>query len=430
MSYGQAAEIVRTIERRGFRAYLVGGCVRDLWMHRQANDWDIASSARPEQIMDIFGEDVLPTGIKHGTVTLKAGDGMYEITTFRTEGGYSDGRHPDWVSYAGTIEEDLSRRDFTVNAMAMSGDGQLVDPYDGAGDIERGLIRCVGDARIRFEEDGLRILRALRFASVLGFSIETQTAHAIHAESFRLKSIAAERILSEMNKLLCGKCCREVLLRYPDVLGVFIPELLTFTDLDSRPYHDLYAQLVDTLAAVRPDSVLRWAILLDIPEKVNSFTVFGNKEIDDSATPEGGAVAAEAICTRLRMKRKDRENICALVKWSEAELPATKRELAAALLALGKENFQRLLEWKLAENLSRAANRPWQRQRIEEAVSFWEAVQRENRCLRREDLAVSGADLAARGYSGSEIGQSLYDLLLRVLAGELPNDRDRLLALL
>ena len=175
MSREQAQIIISEIENRGFQAYLVGGCVRDLLLGRIPEDWDIASSARPEQIMEIFGDKAYPTGLKHGTVTVKTDREAFEITTFRTEGSYSDGRHPDAVTFARTIEEDLSRRDFTVNAMAIDSAGRLVDPYDGAGDLTRRLIRCVGEPERRFTEDALRILRGLRFASVLHFSIEKST---------------------------------------------------------------------------------------------------------------------------------------------------------------------------------------------------------------------------------------------------------------
>ena len=195
MSREQAQNIIRDIEKRGFRAYLVGGCVRDLLLGRMPEDWDIASSARPEQIMEIFGAQALPTGLKHGTVTVKTWDGAYEITTFRTDGAYSDGRHPDAVAYTKTIEEDLSRRDLTINAMAISSSGRLVDPFDGAGDLARRVIRCVGKAERRFSEDALRILRAIRFASVLDFSVEEATRQAIHKQAALLKKIAAERIL-------------------------------------------------------------------------------------------------------------------------------------------------------------------------------------------------------------------------------------------
>ena len=276
MSREQAQNIIRDIEKRGFRAYLVGGCVRDLLLGRMPEDWDIASSARPEQIMEIFGAQALPTGLKHGTVTVKTWDGAYEITTFRTDGAYSDGRHPDAVAYTKTIEEDLSRRDITINAMAISSSGRLVDPFDGAGDLARRVIRCVGKAERRFSEDALRILRAIRFASVLDFSVEEATRQAIHKQAALLKKIAAERILVEMNKLLCGTGCREVLLSYPDVLGVFMPELLPCVGFDQKNIHhcyDLYTHITYAVAAIAPEPVLRWTMLLHDIGKVDTFTV-------------------------------------------------------------------------------------------------------------------------------------------------------------
>ena len=175
MGRKQAQKVIDSIEASGFQAYFVGGCVRDTLLGREPGDWDIASSARPEQIMDIFGADAIPTGCKHGTVTVRSGGETFEVTTFRTDGQYTDGRHPDRVTFADAIEEDLARRDFTINAMAMNKDGRIIDLYDGAGDLKRGIIRCVGDAGTRFWEDALRILRALRFASTLGFTIEPST---------------------------------------------------------------------------------------------------------------------------------------------------------------------------------------------------------------------------------------------------------------
>ena len=279
MSREQAQSILKTIEGRGYRAYLVGGCVRDLLLGREPEDWDIASAARPEQIMEIFGAAAFPTGLKHGTVTVKAADGAYEITTFRTDGSYSDGRHPDAVKFAKTIDEDLARRDLTINAMALDSAGNIVDPFDGAGDLKRRVVRCVGDARERFREDALRILRAMRFASVLGFSVEEATSLAIHSQAELLERIAAERILVEMNKLLCGQRCKEVLLDYSDVLGIFIPELLPCVGFSQQNVHhcyDIYTHTAYAVDAIRPEPILRWTMLLHDIGKV----AIGNKILE------------------------------------------------------------------------------------------------------------------------------------------------------
>ena len=333
MSREQAQNIIRDIEKRGFRAYLVGGCVRDLLLGRMPEDWDIASSARPEQIMEIFGAQALPTGLKHGTVTVKTWDGAYEITTFRTDGGYSDGRHPDAVAYTKTIEEDLSRRDLTINAMAISSSGRLVDPFDGAGDLARRVIRCVGKAERRFSEDALRILRAIRFASVLDFSVEEATRQAIHKQAALLKKIAAERILVEMNKLLCGTGCREVLLSYPDVLGVFMPELLPCVGFDQKNIHhcyDLYTHITYAVATIAPEPVLRWTMLLHDIGKVDTFTVDAAGSGHFYGHPQRSAAMAEEICRRMRMRNADREEIVKLIRWHDRDIPVTEKGIGSA----------------------------------------------------------------------------------------------------
>lgn len=307
MGREQATRIIEILEKAGFPAYFVGGCVRDTLLGREPEDWDIASAARPEQVMALFGADALPTGCKHGTVTVKCGGEAFEVTTFRTDGRYSDGRHPDQVTFAGSIREDLARRDFTINAMAMEKGGRILDLYGGIRDLKGETVRCVGNARIRFEEDALRILRALRFAATLGFAIELSTAEAIHREARLLERVAAERILAEMNKLLCGKGCREILLAYPDVLGVFLPELLPCVGFDQRNIHhcyDLYTHTVLSVDGVAAEPVLRWTMLLHDIGKVNTFTEDERGQMHFYGHPKVSAAMAEDICTRLRMRKR------------------------------------------------------------------------------------------------------------------------------
>lgn len=433
MSREQAQNIIRDIEKRGFRAYLVGGCVRDLLLGRMPEDWDIASSARPEQIMEIFGAQALPTGLKHGTVTVKTWDGAYEITTFRTDGAYSDGRHPDAVAYTKTIEEDLSRRDLTINAMAISSSGRLVDPFDGAGDLARRAIRCVGKAERRFSEDALRILRAIRFASVLDFSVEEATRQAIHKQAPLLKKIAVERILVEMNKLLCGAGCREVLLSYPDVLGVFMPELLPCVGFDQKNVHhcyDLYTHTAYAAAAIAPEPVLRWTMLLHDIGKVDTFTVDAAGSGHFYGHPQRSAAMAEEICRRMRMRNADREEIVKLICWHDRDIPVTEKGIGSAVSALGEESFRRLLQVKRADNLAQAE----QFRRLGEKITAAEEILREllqkKSCLQLKDLAINGHDLLARGYAGCEVGAALQSLLQMVIGGEIENSREALLSAL
>ncbi len=433
MGREQATKIIDALEREGFRAYFVGGCVRDTLLGREPGDWDMASDARPEQVMEIFGADAVPTGCKHGTVTVRCGGESFEVTTFRTDGAYSDGRHPDQVTFAGTIEDDLARRDFTINAMAMDKDGRILDLYDGAGDLKCGIIRCVGDAEKRFQEDALRILRALRFASTLGFTIEPSTAAAIHREAGLLKKIAAERILAEMNKLLCGKGCREILLAYPDVLGVFLPELLPCVGFDQKNIHhcyDLYTHTVMAVASVEPSPILRWTMLLHDIGKVNTFTVDAERQGHFYGHPQVSADMAEDICTRLRMRKKDREDIVTLIAWHDRDIPVTEKGIGSAVRALGEENFRRLLSVKRADNRAQAPEFSWVQQKIDQAEAILETLAQKNSCLHRKDLAVKGNDLTALGYTGREIGAALEWLLESVIAGEIENDRASLLTAL
>lgn len=433
MSRNGALDILKTIEGRGYRAYLVGGCVRDLLLGREPEDWDIASSARPEQIMEIFGEDAVPTGVKHGTVTVKSAGEGYEVTTFRTEGQYSDGRHPDSVAFAQSIEEDLSRRDFTVNAMAMDKNGEIIDPFGGKEDLSRGVIRCVGEAQVRFSEDALRILRGIRFASVLRFAVESNTHRAIHQQARLLQQIAAERILTEMDKLLCGGGCRDVLLAYSDVIGIFIPELLPCVGFDQKNRHHcytLYEHIARATAEVPADPVLRWAMLLHDIGKVKTFTVDSAGQGHFYGHPDASADMAEEICRRLRMRRRDREDIVTLIRWHDRSIPVTEKGIGSAVLELGEKNFRRLLQVKRADNLAQAPEYREICGKINEAEKLLKRMLAEKHCLKLTDLAVNGRDIMALGYSGRAVGQMLQMLLAQVISGETENRREALLSAL
>ena len=231
--------ILQTLNSAGHEAYLVGGCVRDLLRGVEPHDWDICTSALPEETERCFADRrVIETGLKHGTVTVLEEGEPYEITTYRTEGPYSDSRRPDFVRFVPGLEEDLARRDFTMNAIAMDLQGNLRDPYGGVDDIKAGLIRCVGEPGHRFQEDGLRVMRALRFAAVFGYEIEEQTAETGHENRAMLNRVAEERINVELHKLLVGKDAGNVLRQYPDVFCQFWPELGPLVTLEQHnPLH-------------------------------------------------------------------------------------------------------------------------------------------------------------------------------------------------
>ena len=234
-----ARQVLQTLTAAGHEAYLVGGCVRDLLRGVEPHDWDICTSALPEETESCFaGQRIIETGLKHGTVTVLMEGKPYEITTYRTEGPYSDRRRPDYVRFVPNLREDLARRDFTMNAIAMDLDGNLRDPFGGAEDIKCGLIRCVGEPDQRFQEDGLRVMRALRFGAAFGYAIEERTARAVHENRAMLDRVAAERINVELRKLLVGPNAGDVLRQYPDVFCRFWPELEPLAALEQHnPWH-------------------------------------------------------------------------------------------------------------------------------------------------------------------------------------------------
>ena len=271
----EADAVLARLEDAGHAAYAVGGCVRDLLRGAVPHDWDVTTSARPEEVMALFPGRCIPTGLPHGTVTVRENHQSIEVTTFRADGPYDDGRHPRSVTFSTRIEDDLARRDFTVNAMALDRRGTLVDVFGGREDLARGVIRCVGEPDRRFGEDALRVMRALRFAACFGFSIGEETARSLRRSAPGLRRIAAERLREEMTKLLCGDGAAAVLLTYPEVIGVFLPEILPSVGFEQHNPHHCYTvweHLVRSAAAVPPEPVLRWAMLLHDIGKPACFT--------------------------------------------------------------------------------------------------------------------------------------------------------------
>lgn len=335
----QVSAILERLEQAGFAAYAVGGCVRDTLLGRVPQDWDVATSARPEQTAALFAGRSIPTGLQHGTVTVRQEGLSVEVTTFRADGPYSDHRRPDAVYFSDSLAEDLCRRDLTVNAMAMDQRGVLTDLHGGREDLRRGLLRCVGEPDRRFDEDALRIMRTLRFASVLGFTVEERTAAALHRCAPLLGSIAAERLLSEMDRLLCGRYVLPVLLAYPDVLGVFLPELLPCVGLDQRNRHHLYDVWGHTsraVAAVPPEPVLRWTMLLHDVGKPPCFTVDDRGVGHFYGHPKVSAELAETACRRLRMDKRTAHQVVTLVQWHDRDIPRTEKAIARAVHQLGE----------------------------------------------------------------------------------------------
>lgn len=401
-----ALRVLRALAGSGFEAYLVGGCVRDLLRGQAPHDWDICTSALPGQVKACFpSERLLGTGLRHGTVTVLDGGDAYEVTTYRSDGPYSDGRRPDRVRFVPSLEEDLARRDFTMNAIAMDASGGLRDPFHGAADIRKGLIRCVGQPERRFREDGLRVMRALRFAAVLGFSIEDGTAAALHENRGMLRRVAAERLQTELRALLTGPEAGRVLRGYPDVLCVFWPEL----DWRCR---DGWERTVRAVEAVRADIAPRLAMLLLNVEK----------------PPRGGGLAEEML-RRLKFDNATRTRVLTLLRRYDAVPPPEGKAVRRLLNELGPEDFYLLLEVRRAGCAGQGgeAARP-ETDALEKAKALADEIIAQGQCYTLRDLALSGRDLLDAGLPpGPEVGRILRKLLEAVMDGEAPNERQALL---
>ena len=420
------------LESAGYQGWAVGGCVRDTLRGAVPSDWDVTTDARPERVMALFGERAIPTGLKHGTVTVCAGETHVEVTTFRRDGTYSDHRRPDAVQFSSSLEEDLARRDLTVNAMAMDLRGHICDPFGGQEDLSRRVLRCVGDPLRRLDEDALRIMRTLRFAAVLGFAIEPDTSAALHRRAPLLADIAAERILVEMNKLLTGEYMASVLLAYPDVLGVFLPELLPCVGFDQRNVHhcyDVWTHSVYAASAIAPDAVLRWAMLLHDIGKPDCFTVDEHGTGHFYGHPARSAEMAEAICRRLRMDKKSAQRIVTLVRWHDRDIPRTEKAVARAARQLGEDTLRQLLAVKRADNRAQSPLCRGRAADIDRAEAILDDLLARQSCFSLRELAVRGNDLTALGLRGPAVGETLQKLLDAVMDGSVPNERPALLAL-
>lgn len=424
-------EILETLETAGHRAWCVGGCVRDALLGRAPEDWDVTTAARPEETMALFGDRAVPTGLHHGTVTVRTAAGGVEVTTLRRDGAYRDHRRPESVTFTDSLEEDLRRRDFTVNALAVDLRGTLQDPLGGRADLAAGVLRCVGDPDRRFDEDALRILRGARFAAQLGFAIHPDTAAAIHRNRALLGDIAPERIWTELKKLVTGAHAAEVLRAYPDVIGVFWPEVLPMVGFDQRNRHhchDVWEHTLHALAAVPPEVELRLAMLLHDIGKPNCFTVDEKGQGHFYGHPAESARLAGEMLRRLRADNATTETVVRLVTWHDKNIPRTRSGVARALGKLGERDLRRLLDVKRADNLAQAPEYRAVQGEIDKAEAILDQLLAESACVSLRQLAVNGRDLLALGLSGPAVGRILRTLLDAVLDETLPNQRAALLA--
>ena len=448
--------VIKTLEKlkkHGAEGWLVGGCVRDALLGRTPDDFDVAVSVPPEKTMEIFGGDegyhVIPTGLKHGTVTVHVDGHDLELTTFRRDGEYLDSRHPKEVRFVSDVETDLSRRDFTVNAAAWNPDRGLCDPFGAAGDAARGVIRCVGEPKMRFGEDALRILRALRFASVLDFTIDEATDRAIRAMYRDLGNISAERIRVELLKLICGPGAVGVLLDYKEVAGYVMPELRRCMGYDPgiRHKYDVYEHCVRTMGAIEkeipaPDAgyiagtlnrrelaELRLAALFHDVGKPEYCVTSADGRAHFPRHESDGARITGAAMRRLRFDRAATARVCRIIvrhdSYPKANRPAVRRDIYEA----GGD-----LWWQI-EALRRADNSAKAELAYEGDSDYFRAVEEIARavfedgdCVSPETLAVDGVDLKALGVSGVVLGDVKRRLFDEVLGGRIENDPSVLLA--
>lgn len=427
--------ILDILDEGQYEAYVVGGCVRDSLLGRVPDDWDVTTSALPEETRRLFsqaGFRLFETGLKHGTLTVLSEDKPVEITTFRVDGGYSDNRHPDEVRFTHSLAEDLCRRDFTINAMAYHPDKGLQDLYSGRTDLQQGILRCVGVPDVRFHEDALRILRALRFSAVLGFSLEEQTEAALRRSRELLKQIAAERLCSELLRLLCGKDVLRVLLSYPEVLAEVIPELAAMVGFQQHnAYHayDVYEHTARCVAAAPAQPVVRLTVLLHDIGKPSCFTQDAEGVGHFYGHQAAGAAMVRTILTRLRLPTRTVEAVERLVTYHDIQIEPRENVIRRWLNRLGEEEFRWLLEVKKADI---CGQNPALRSRVAEIdrlSRLTDKIVAEGQCFSLKDLQVNGHDLMALGlYPGKKLGDLLQALLEQVLEGRCPNEREALLA--
>lgn len=429
-----ARELLSRLTACGHQAYVVGGCVRDSLLGREPKDWDICTSAAPEEMVQAFGGlRVVDTGLKHGTLTVVIDHTPYEVTAFRVDGAYTDHRHPDSVTFVTDVRQDLARRDFTVNAMAYHPDTGLVDAFGGQEDLRRGIIRCVGDPTARFTEDALRILRALRFASVYDFTIDPDTASAIHVLHPTLSRVAPERIRAELDKLLCGAGVGRILRAYADVITGLLPEMRACVGFDQRtPFHrfDVWEHTVRAVEQVPPTAVLRLTMLLHDAGKPACFSLDEEGVGHAYGHPVVSRELAEQVLTRLRYDNATRDRVLTLVTWHDRKLDDDPRLLTRRLNQLGEETLRQLLEVHRADNLAKGSAVPAEvKEWYQRTRSALQALLDSHPCFTLRDMAVRGGDLSAAGIPpGRALGACLQALLEQVMAGALPNDKDALLA--
>lgn len=427
-----AARILRVLEDHGYEAFVVGGCVRDSLLGRNPNDWDITTSALPLQVKALFRRTI-DTGLKHGTVTILMDGEPFEVTTYRVDGEYLDGRHPSEVTFTASLQEDLQRRDFTINAMAYSEKKGLQDLFGGLPDLEKGLIRAVGDPAKRFGEDALRIMRAVRFAAQLGYEVEEDTVQAMKELAPTLSKISAERIAAELEKLLVSPHPEKLKMAYEcGITAVILPEFDRCMETAQNNPHHKYSVGEHTIVSIgnaRPDRILRYTMLMHDMGKPSCKTTdeqgidhfYGHQEVS--------AQMANDILRRLKSDNETRRSVSKLVRYHDLTCGLTGKSVRKAISLIGEDLFPLYLEVKDADTRAQSDFRFQEKMDyLEEVRLLYRKILEEGDCLSLKDLAVNGKDLIAAGMKpGREIGEVLGAMYRDVIDDPEHNNKDYLM---
>ncbi len=427
-----AKKILDTMHEAGFEAYVVGGCVRDAILGREPGDWDITTNAVPSDIKRLF-KRTIDTGIEHGTVTVMFGKEGYEVTTYRIDGKYEDSRHPSEVTFTKSLVEDMKRRDFTINAMAYNEEEGLIDEFGGIEDINRHLIRCVGEPRERFSEDALRIMRAVRFSAQLDYDIEEKTKEAIKELAPTLEKISAERIQVELVKLLISDHPDRLRTAYE--LGItkqILPEFDDCMKTEQNNIHHAYSvgeHIIQTLLNIRADRILRLTMLMHDIAKPATITVDEEGVSHFYGHDKKGVEMARAIFMRLKFDRKTMDQVCNLVKYHDERYPATARNVRRAMNRVGAQDYPLLFEVREADTLSQSDYRRDEKlSLLNQTRQIYNEIIEKGECTSLGELKVSGKDLIDLGINpGKQIGNVLHAMLEDVLDNPEHNTKEYLL---
>lgn len=425
-------KIIETLEQNGYEGYAVGGCVRDSILGRMPNDWDITTSASPQQVKNLFLRTV-DTGIQHGTVTVLMGKEGYEVTTYRVDGEYEDGRHPKEVTFTASLEEDLRRRDFTINAMAYNDREGLVDIFGGRADIENKVIRCVGEPAERFGEDALRIMRAVRFSAQLGFTVDQDTAAAAKELAGTLAKISAERIQAELVKLLVSP--HPDYLRYAweyGITSVILPEFdCTMETPQNNPHHcyNVGEHTLEALKQIQAEKTLRLSALFHDFGKPQTHTTDADGIDHFHGHAKVSAELADKILHRLKFDNDTISKVKVYVRYHDVRPELTEKSVRRAVSRVGADAFAEILKLKMADTLAQSPKwQPQKKEYLKELTALYQDILKKKQCLCIKDLKVSGRDLIADGMKpGKEMGEILARLLELVLEEPERNEKNWLM---